>query len=334
MTTPSPLEADLPADAPGPRETQGEGETSSEPGARGRLARAGWAIVRESYEEWDRDNVSSLSAALSYYAAFATAPTLVLLVAALGSLLGRATVRAEVLDKARLAMGPQGEAAVTLLLDHAPSKGSSVVASIMGGVLILVTTTGFFAELSRSLDVVFNVTDPRPSSIWALLRERAVAFSMVLFGGAFLLATMLSSAALAGLSELLPEWGATTHFVVRALSGVLGILTLAALFAGALRVLPRVKLSVRDVAVGSVLTAVLFALGTVLVGLYFAKSSLTSSFGAAGSFAAFLAWVYYSSQIFFFGAELTQVIAHRRKRGRLLSPDVAPPSAGASTPAD
>jgi membrane protein len=287
-----------------------------------------WAIVREAYEEWDRDNVSSLSAALSYYAAFATAPTLVLLVGALGTFLGKGTVRAEVLEKARLAMGPEGEAAVTLLLDHAPSKGSSVVATLVGAVVILVTTTGFFAELSRSLDTIFNVQEPRPSSIFALLRERAIAFTMVLLGGAFLVVTMISSAALAGLADVLPEWGATTHFFIRALSVVLGILTLAALFAGALRVLPRVKLSVRDVAIGSLLTALLFLLGTVLVGVYFAKSTLTSSFGAAGSFAAFLAWVYYSSQIFFFGAELTQVIAQRRKEKRLKSPLVEPPSLG------
>lgn len=291
-------------------------------------ARALLAIVRETAIEWDRDNVSSLSAALSYYAAFAAAPTLVLLVAALGGLVGKASVRAAVLERANEAMGPQGTAAVTLLLDHAPSPGDSLLATVVGVLLILITTSGFFAELSRSLDVVFNVTEPRPDSLVALLRERAVAFTMVLFGGGFLMLTMLTSTLLSGLSSLLPDWGAGSRLFLHALSLALAILTLSILFASALRVLPRVKLETKDVVVGSVLTAILFTLGTFLVGLYFAKSTLTSSFGAAGSFAAFLAWVYYSSQIFFFGAELTQVIAARRAQGRLSSPEVLPPSEG------
>jgi membrane protein len=289
-------------------------------------ARAAWAIVREAYDEWDRDNATSLAAALAYYAAFATAPTLVILVAVLGALVGRSHVRAQILEYARTAMGHEGEAAVVLLLDHAPSLGSSVVATVVGVVLILVTTSGFFAELSRSLDVIFNVEEPRPSSVWALVKERAVAFTMVLFGGGFLLATMLSSTLLASLGGLLPAWGPALHLLVRVASGVVGLALLAGLFGLVVKILPRTRVATRDLVVGSCLTAVLFALGSALIGVYFAKSTVASSFGAAGGFAVFLAWVYYSAQIFFFGAELTQVIAARRKAGRLTSADVAPPS--------
>lgn len=289
-------------------------------------ARAAGAILRETYDEWDRDNAMSLSASLAYYAAFATAPTLVLLVAALGAVVGRSAVRAQILEQARTGIGPQGEAAVTLLLDHAPSTGSSVTASIVGVVLILVTTTGFFAELSRALDVIFNVTEPRPSSVLALVTERAVAFSMVVLGGGFLVLTMLSSTALAALGGIFPAHDAATRLFIRVASGVVLLTALAALFGAAFKILPRRRVAPRDVIVGAIFTAVFFAIGSALIGVYFAKSTIASSFGAAGGFAVYLAWVYYSAQIFFFGAELTQVIATRRKCGRMLSPLVEAPS--------
>jgi membrane protein len=114
--------------------------------------------------------------------------------------------------------------------------------------------------------------------------------------------------------------------LVRVASGVVGLALLAGLFGLVVKILPRTRVATRDLVVGSCLTAVLFALGSALIGVYFAKSTVASSFGAAGGFAVFLAWVYYSAQIFFFGAELTQVIAARRKAGRLTSADVAPPS--------
>lgn len=288
--------------------------------------RAAWAMLQETYDEWDRDNATSLAAALAYYAAFATAPTLVILVGVLGTVVGRGTVRAQILEQARTAIGPQGESAVALLLDHAPSLGSSIFATVVGVVLILITTTGFFAELSRSLDVIFNVEEPRPSSAIALVKERAVAFTMVFFGGAFLVLTMLSSAALASLGRLLPDWGFVAKLGLRVASALLVISLLAGLFGMVVKVLPRTHIATRDLVVGSVLTAVLFALGSALIGVYFAKSTVASSFGAAGGFAVFLAWVYYSAQIFFFGAELTQVIAARRREGRLTSADVSPPS--------
>lgn len=288
--------------------------------------RAAWAIIQETYDEWDRDNATSLAAALAYYAAFATAPTLVILVAVLGTIVGRGTVRAEILEQARTAIGPQGESAVALLLDHAPSLGSSILATLVGVVLILVTTTGFFAELSRSLDVIFNVSEPRPFSALALVKERAIAFTMVFFGGAFLVLTMLSTTALASLGKLLPAWGFVAKLGLRVASAIVLVALLAGLFGMVVKILPRTRIETRDLVVGSLLTAVLFSLGTTLIGVYFAKSTVASSFGAAGGFAVFLAWVYYSAQIFFFGAELTQVIAARRKEGRLTSADVAPPS--------
>lgn len=269
-------------------------------------------LLRDAYSEWDKHNASSLAAALSYYAAFATAPTLVLLVGLLGFVLGRGTVRAEVLAQARVAMGPQGESVAAMLLDNAAHPGASLIAGAISVVTLLVSTTGLFAELSRSLDIVWDVPTPKKFSIVRLLKERALAFLMVLAGGAFLILTMLASTILTAMGERLDRLGWLTHVAITGGNLLVAFLGVAGLFAIAFKTLPRAHVAWREVIVGALFTTVLFTLGKVLIGLYFAKSAMASSFGAAGSFAVYLAWVYYTTQIFFFGAELTQVYARGR----------------------
>lgn len=266
-----------------------------------------YSILSETYDEWDRDNASSLAAALAYYAAFATAPLLVLLVAVLGSVLGRATVRAEVLRQASMAIGPDGVSAVTLLLDNAAHPGSSTLAVIVGVATLLITTSGLFFEFSRSLEIVWNAPPRTSTSKLQFLKDRVVPFVMVLAGAAFLLISMVTSALLGALSDKLEHLGPGVPTLIHFANLLVSFVGVTALFAISFKMFSRADISWRNVGGGALFTAVLFSLGKYLIALYFARAALASSFGAAGSFAVYLAWVYYTAQIFFLGAELTQV---------------------------
>jgi membrane protein len=177
--------------------------------------------------------------------------------------------------------------------------------------MLIIGATSVFAELQTSLDRIWRAPAlKRETGLWSLLRARLLSFGMVVAIGFLLLVSLVFSAALSAVDTwggtLFPTW----HTLLQFMSTVVGFLITATLFAAAYRILPRVRIAWRDVAVGAIATAAMFELGKYLIGLYIGRASVASGFGAAGSFVIVLAWVYYSSQLFLFGAEFTWVYAH------------------------
>jgi membrane protein len=274
--------------------------------------RAIWGLLRETYEEWDRDNASTLAAALAYYSAFALAPVIVLAVAIAGFVLERADVRDEALRQVATMAGPQAATLVESAVEHVSRPGASFVATALSVGAMVLSATGVFGELQRSLDVVWNVPPSRRSALRQALRERATAFAAVLLVGLLLLASLVANAALEATGDTLGRLsGATSGWLMRALGYPLSFALMAALFALLFKVLPRARVRWRDVWVGAAVTAAFFTLGRAALSMYFARSALASTYGAAGSLAVLLAWLYYSANVFFFGAEFTQVYARR-----------------------
>ncbi|HEU4536740.1 MAG TPA: YhjD/YihY/BrkB family envelope integrity protein, partial [Polyangiaceae bacterium] len=287
----------------------GEAPSEAKPsgGERRLSARAIWGLFRETYEEWDRDNASTLAAALAYYTAFALAPVIVLAVAAAGFVLERGEVRDEALRQVALMAGPQAAELVGAAVDKASEPGASLTATVLSVGAMVLSATGVFGELQRSLDIVWNVPPSRSSGLKRALRERATAFAVVLAVGLLLLLSLLANAVLEAMGGALPA----AAWLTRGLGYPLSFALVTALFALLFKVLPRARVRFRDVWVGAAATAAFFTLGRAALSLYFARSALASSYGAAGSLAALLAWLYYSANVFFFGAEFTQVYASR-----------------------
>ena len=199
-----------------------------------------------------------------------------------------------------------------------------MLATISGLAILLLGATAVFAELQSALDRIWRVPAPRSGSgIWKLLHTRLLSFGLVL-GLAFMLTvSLVVSAALAALGKWWSGWFADWNILLEALnfSASFGIFTL--LFAMIYKIMPRAFVPWRDVWTGSAVTALLFTIGKVLIGVYLGRSGLASSFGAAGSLVVLAAWVYYSAQIFLFGAEYTWVYANRhgsRAKGLATSP--------------
>jgi membrane protein len=298
----------------------------------GNLPRAVVALFRDAARNWMRDYAQSMGAALAFYTIFSIAPLLLIVIAIAGFFFGEEAARGEIYGQLNGMLGNHGALAVQGLLESAGRRGDSVPAAAAGLVVLIVGATSVFAELQDALDRIWRAPHrPRHSGLWALLRGRLLSFGMILGIGFLLIVSLAFSAALQALSRwwdpASQSWSAFTGATELALN----VLLVTAVFAMIYKTMPRVRIDWRDVWVGAAVTAVLFIAGKALIGLYIGRSGVTTAFGAAASLIVVLLWVYYSAQIFLFGAEFTWVYAHRygSRRGQPLPR----PGADAAAPA-
>lgn len=270
-------------------------------------------MIVTAAKAWVEDYAQSMGAALSYYTLFSLAPLLIIVIAIAGMVFGQEAAHGEIVAQLRGILGEEGAVAVEGMLKAAREPTQGVVATIVGVAILLLGATAVFGELQNALDRIWRVpAQKQKSGIWQLLRTRLLSFGLVLGLGFLLIVSLVVSAVLAALGKWWSGWFAGWDVFLEILNFAvsLGIFTL--LFAMIYKTMPRAKISWRDVWTGAAVTALLFTLGKVLIGLYLGKSSLASGFGAAGSLVALIAWVYYSAQIFLFGAEYTWVYASQR----------------------
>lgn len=271
---------------------------------------AAWTLTRESVLEWMADRASRKGAALAFYTVFSLAPILILAIAIAGLFFGEEAARGEIFAQMRELLGPEGAIAVEALIRSASRPETSVTATIVGIVTLLVGATTALAELKDGLDQIWDVPTDRMSSFWYFLRKRLLSIGLILSLGFLLLVSLVLSAVLTAISRhWRPMYGMGTFLEVVNFLFSFALVTL--LFAMIYKILPSVRLAWRDVIVGSLVTALLFSVGKFLIGFYLGNSAIASGYGAAGSLILLLVWVYYSAQIFLLGAEFTKVYAHR-----------------------
>ena len=296
-------------------ESAAQKPTTMEPQAalpQGNLLSQQWQMIKATVNAWVDDYAPSMGAALSYYTLFSLAPLLIIVIAVAGMVFGQEAAQGEIVAQLHGIMGEQGAVAVEGMLKAAREPAKGVVATIVGLAILLLGATAIFAELQSALDRIWRVPVPKEASgIWHLLRTRLLSFGLVLGLGFLLAVSLVVSAALAALGKWWGGWfqGWDVFLEILNFAVSFGIFTL--LFAMIYKIMPRANISWRDVWTGAAVTALLFTIGKVLIGLYLGKSSLASGFGAAGSLVVLIAWVYYSAQIFLFGAEYTWVYTNR-----------------------
>jgi len=274
-----------------------------------------WQIFKAAANAWMDDYAPSMGAALSYYTLFSLAPLLVLIIAIAGMVFGQDAAQGAIIAQLQGIMGEEGATAVQGLLQAAREPSTGIVASIVGGFLLLLGATAIFAELQTDLDRIWQVpAKDKPSGLWGWLRSRVLSFGLVLGLAFMLMISLVVSAALAASSEWLSGGNAAESVLANVLNFAASFALFTVLFAMIYKIMPTAKISWHDVWTGSAVTALLFNIGKSLIGLYLAKSSVASGFGAAGSFVILVAWFYYSAQIFLFGAEYTWVNANSKVR--------------------
>lgn len=277
-----------------------------------RLLRELGALLRDAALNWVEDHAQSMGAALAFYTIFSVAPLLLIVIAVAGAVFGEEAARGEIYVQLHGMLGTTGARAVQGLLESARRPADNVPAAVFGVILLFVAATSVFAELQDSLNRIWHVPKRAAhSGLWAIVRARLLSFGMILGIGFLLIVSLAFSAALRALSRWWdPESQSWASFSGASETG-LSLLLVTAVFAMIYKAMPRADIHWRDVWVGAGVTSVLFVAGKFLIGLYIGRSGITSAFGAAASLIVVLLWVYYSAQIFLFGAEFTWAYAHR-----------------------
>jgi membrane protein len=270
-----------------------------------------WAMLKSTASNWLADQASSISAALAFYSAFSIAPLLVIAVAAIGWVVGAESADTFIGQQLKLLFGESTSRMVVEAM-HSARKTEGVWATIVSVVTLIIGATTVFGALESALRQVWGTSVEQTGGWRGFVRTRIVSFGFILAVGFLLLISLTMTTALSGLRG----WVAHRYEGLVAVLGVLEFVLSTALGTGLIalmyRYLPAVRLPWRHVLIGALVTTLLFQAGRWGIGLYLGRATQPSTFGAAASFAALLLWLYYSAQIFLFGAEFTAVLGGTR----------------------
>jgi membrane protein len=270
-----------------------------------------WELLRDTASEWSCDKVPQLGAALAFYSILSLAPLLLIVIRVAGLAFGEEAARGEIVTQIRDLVGDVGAEAIQAVIRSAQEPHEGSLAAIVGIATLLVGASGVFGQLQDAMNTIWEVK-PRPDRAWHnYVLNRFLSIAMVLGTGFLLLVSLLLSAALAALFTFAGTFLPEVASLLELGSLVTNFAVITVLFALIFKLLPDVQVPWRDVWLGASLTTALFLAGKGLISLYLGRSSFGSSYGAAGSLVVLVVWIYYSSQILFFGAEFTKVFARR-----------------------
>jgi len=285
-----------------------------------------FGLLKDTVREWREDGANRLAAALAYYTTFSLAPLLVLIIAIAGLVGGHEAAQNQTMAQVEDLLGTEGREFVQGMIESASRPATGLVATLIGVVTLLFGALGVFGELQNSLNTIWEVK-PKPAKglldgIKRFVVKRLLSFTMVLGIGFLLLASLIVSAAVSALAEYIGTRWPLGDFWLELINFIISFVVVTFLFAMIFKFLPEINIAWRDVWLGAAVTSALFSLGKFLIGFYLGRSEVGNTFGAAGSLAIILIWIYYSAQILFFGAEFTQVYANRYGSKIVPDPDM------------
>ena len=270
-----------------------------------------WGVVQKLVA----DRVMLMSSGLSYCAALSLAPLVVVTLGLVGLVADRGQVQQHLVGQMERLTGADTAGLIGQLAESQSEEGSGLLATILGGVTLLVGASTVFVQLQNGLNIIWDV-EPKPGhGLVSFVRQRLLSIAMVVSLGFLLLVSLLASAVLSSLLERLDFLSEAQAAIGVAIDVATSLLLSGLLFTLLFRYVPDARTSWRDAALGGAVTAVVFHVGEWAIGQYLARGAVGSPYGAAGSVIVLLVWVYYSSLIVFFGAEFTQQWAVRRGRG-------------------
>jgi len=270
-----------------------------------------WRLLRGGVEAFIADDALSRGAAISFYTATSIGPVLFIVVAIAGLAFGEDAARGAIASQLSGLMGKESADLVQTTVLSASGKSNGILASIVGTATLLITASGVFGEMQSALNAIWKAK-PQGTTVSRLVRARAASLGLVAALGFLLLVSLVISTILSGLAGYINVVLPFGALILQILNFVISFALISILFAAIYKVLPDAKLSWTDVRVGAVVTALLFEVGKFLIGLYLSHSAVASSYGAAGALIILLLWIYYSTQSFLLGAELTKIYASYR----------------------
>lgn len=296
----------------------------SPPGKKaGRGKGQGWRLyvdlVKQAGVAWVDDRAPTMGAALAFYSAFSLAPLLIIVIAVAGAVFGEDAARGAIVGQLAGLVGAPAAEAIQTLLKAAQDTKTSVFATVAGLVTMLVGATTILVELQDDLDHIWKAPRRAGSSLLSILRARIISLGMILGIGFLLLISLVFSGAIAAVEAYTESrFPGAAVLLLRLWNLVFSVGAVTVLFAMLYKWLPNAPIAWKDVWMGAFFTAILFSTGRFAIGLYLGRSATASAYGAAGTLVVLLLWLYYSAQVFLFGAEFTCIYATHRadRRGR------------------
>jgi membrane protein len=276
---------------------------------------AAWKTLKDAVSGYIAHEALTRGAAIAFYAVTSLAPVLLVVVAVAGLVFGQDVVRSNLVEQVSGLVGREGGELVKTMLTRASDKESSIWASLLGALTIVVTVSGVFGEMQTALNRAWEVPAASDEPWFSIIRARAASLGLVVVLGFLLMVSLAASAAVSAFGNYMGSHVSFAPVVLSILNTIISLLLFTVLFSAIYKVLPDRPLSWREVVVGALITAVLFTIGKSLIGWYLGTTAAGSGYGAAGALILILLWGYYSAQIFLFGAEITRAMVAPFKSG-------------------
>ncbi|CAN5415882.1 N/A [soil metagenome] len=262
-------------------------------------------LIQTTASRWSADNVPRLAAAFSFYAVLSLAPVLVFAVVAAGYFLGHAGTEASLLRQVQGAVGQGGREFVETLIKQADKPAAGAIASLFSILVTFFSASNLFLQLNEAVNAIWGIKTEGPF-LKNLFLTRLAAFLGVVFFGLIVLGWVALDSWLQWLNRQMPGIPGWTY-----VSNLITVVFLTLAFAGAFKALPKNTVEWKDTFVPAIATALGIAVAKFALSLYFGYAAVSQAYGSAGALVVILLWIYYTSQIFFFGIEMTYVYAHR-----------------------
>lgn len=298
-------------------------------------APSAWGLLKTTVIEWNEDNAAHLAAALAYYTIFSFAPLFIIGVALAALVYGQDAATGRLAAQVAAFTGSTRLAEfIETLIENARNPGANLATTIFGFLALLYGATGLFTELKDALNHIWDVPTKEQQGLWRLIMVRVLALVMVVIGGLIMFAALVITTALTAATDWINATWEGAAVRTQVVNFVFFFLITIVIFALVYKYVPDVRIAWRDILIGSVATALLFSIGRLLISFYLSQSTMVSVYGAAGSLIVLLLWTYYSAQIFFLGAEFTQVYGRtygtRQRERPLLEEEPVPEEAEAN----
>jgi membrane protein len=278
-----------------------------------------WELIKRAAIKWNADDCLTLGAALAYYTVFSLAPILVIAIAVAGAVFGQEAAQGGIVEQIRGLVGEEGATAIQSLIESAGRQSVGGRATLIGLLVLLFGSTSAFSQLQSALNKIWEVEPRARTGLGEMIRARFLSFAAVLGTGFLLSVSLVLSAAVAAFGRYGWGWVPAIGPMLELADFLGSMLVHTLLFAMIFKLLPDAAIRWREVWLGAGVTAGLFFVGKLVIGVYLGTSEVGAAYGAAGWIILILAWVYYSAQIVLFGAEFTRAYATRLE-GRSSSP--------------
>lgn len=278
-----------------------------------------FSLFKNAFQGWKKDNATVWCAALAYFTIFSLGPLLLIVISILGIIFTRTSLEKDIYEQVQGLVGTDGAKMLDTVIHHAKKPSTSIWGTIIGTITLILGATGVFGQLQQMLNKIWGVTQKPKTGIINLIRSRLLNLSMVGVITFLLLVSLIVSTAISIIGTFLTRILPLSPIILEIINFIFSFIIITILFAFVMKVLPDVEIKWRNVWIGAAFTSLLFTIGKDVVGIYIGHSGISSEYGAAASLVVLLLWVYYSSQILFFGVEFTK--AYTLMRGDKIIPN-------------